>query len=185
MSRGTTLRRVYFETKWLYGGRARLSSLVCVSSNASLSPAFTFQTPSSYLSPLNYYGERLALQEYAPSPQEIVWRVPPQPLPRVPESRSEPLRTPPTQWHNQTSQENPTPPKPEKPKWEEEEYANIGKSTPLPIPFNISNRHHNKSPSLHFHPTPPQIHSLPQSRTSSLPNHTSQHPSTASRKICL
>jgi len=44
------------------------------------------------------------------------------------EQRSEPVKVSPLQLTDETTQENPTPPKPKKPKWEQEEIVQIGKS---------------------------------------------------------
>jgi hypothetical protein len=123
------------------GNVARLSSSSFVTSNvlgdcplsssSSSSSSVALLFPSPYFSPLNSSNPQSSLYESRQCRQQEIFL---QSTPQNPPStlfhvRSEfprlaiqrPLQNGVTQ--------NPTPPKPDKPKWEEEEYANIGKST--------------------------------------------------------
>ena len=72
-----------------------------------------------------YYAEQIPMNPtpvwHVNSNKEIVWPMP------VPLNESQ-LPFPQNRLENGISEQNPEPPKPEKPKWEEEQYPNIGKS---------------------------------------------------------
>ena len=134
----TSLRRLPTQTSKHYGGQARMSSLVAATTGPynlppillsnpipppkepahnthqpmSLAPYYHLKTgPRSEVTPLVLQLGRL---------QELNWHVTPtQYLPPLQILESIQLR----------NEANTEPPKEEKPKWEEEQYADIGKST--------------------------------------------------------
>jgi hypothetical protein len=90
-----------------------------------------------------------------------------------------------TQLQNEVLSENIETPQPEKPKWEDEQYPDIGKSTFLPEVSNYSNRHFIKPTPIHLHSAPSKIHTISQNRTPLISLVIPVHPSSAYRQIPL
>ena len=144
MNRTISIRPYISALSKSYGNQVRMSSLVAVGTPGqytlplTLHPSTTLHLLPSrcdtlgYLrpSPQTYYAEQIPMNPtvvwHVNSNKEIVWPMP------VPLNERQ-LHFPQNRLENGISEQNPEPPNPEKPKWEEEQYANIGKSILLNI----------------------------------------------------
>lgn len=141
------------------------------------SNAFEYARPL----PLIVYTEQIPMNHppvlwHVNVAREVIWPA----VVSVPSKEQKLLSS--SQLQNGINEQNAEPPKPEKPKWEEEQYPDIGKSI---LPFKhfkliLSHRHPIKSSSISVNTTSSQINSVLQNRTPYIPNNASFLPNSPS-----
>lgn len=193
MNRTTRIRLCVTTLSKLYGSRACMSSLVEVGAPGQYSlPLMLLPTRTLPLRcdtfgytrklPSLYYSEQITMSPTAVSHvnvnRELVWPMP------IPYSQPD---LPSIHLQNGINEQNTESPKPEKPKWEEEQYPDIGKSTSQIThqTHNISHRYFIKSSSIPIDPTSSKVNPILQDRTPLIPHNTPILPNSPTPKSSL